>query len=133
MNYTALWMDHQHAILLTFTKKNGTLDAETVSEENITADMPIDHHSKHPHDANSAEKEQHLVSFFHRITDKLAGVNQLLLMGPGISKNQFKNHCESHNHKLISKAILGLETMTSHPSRSELVAKAVGFFDSPQV
>jgi stalled ribosome rescue protein Dom34 len=123
MSYCALWLDHQHAVLYTFT-------ASGINEEKITSEQGKDHHQRHPHDVKSSAHDQELNKFFHKINDKLHKVEELLLMGPGTAKSQFKHHCEEHGHKQIAKAIVGVETMDSHPSQAQLLEKAKTFFKS---
>jgi stalled ribosome rescue protein Dom34 len=132
MNYSALWLDHKHARLFTFKKTNGVLFKEPLGEEEFSFDEPVDHHSRHPNDVNHDVKDQNLDKFFHKITDKLENedFDQLILLGPGTTKSQFKHHCEEHDHKKIYKALVGIETMGSHPTKHEIVETAKVFFDS---
>ena len=34
--------------------------------------------------------------FYHELAQKLINAKELVVMGPGIAKEQFKHHCESH-------------------------------------
>jgi stalled ribosome rescue protein Dom34 len=129
-NYSALWMDHKHASLFNFAIENGALVKEPVSEKDFVADHVIQHHNRNPKDAHHEVKDHQLVAFFHKIVNELNDVEQLVVMGPGIAKSQFKHHCENHHHKAIAKAIVGIENMPSHPRKNEIVDKAREFFDS---
>jgi stalled ribosome rescue protein Dom34 len=130
MNYSALWLDQHHATLFIFNKAEGKLDLSNVKTESIVADEPINHHNRHPHDVINDVKEQALVGFFNKITKKIDRVNPLLVMGPGIAKSQFIHHCESLDNKDISEAIVGHETLGSHVSYDEILARAESFFNS---
>lgn len=132
MNYSAIWLDHYHATLFNFHQKDGKLDLSDVSSESILADEPIEHHNRHPHDVNSDVKERAHARFFDKITKKLENPNQLFVMGPGIAKNQFIHHCESLDNQDLLKALVGVETMGSHASYDEMIAKAESFFYSHQ-
>lgn len=130
MSYCALWLDHQHATLFTFSQKDGALDMASVSAESITADEPIEHHNRHPHDVVYNVKQQALDGFFGKITQKLKHVNQLLVMGPGIAKSQFIHHCETLSNKDIFNAIVGFETIGSYATNNEMLTNAESFFCS---
>ncbi len=130
MSFSALWLDHHHATLFTFNKAQGKLDLSTVRTETIAADEPIEHQNRHPNDVVHYVKEQAQISFFNKVTKKLERVNQLMVMGPGIAKSQFIHHCESLDNKEISEAIMGVETLGTHMSYDEMIAKAESFFNS---
>ncbi|MCE3011570.1 MAG: hypothetical protein LW878_00745 [Proteobacteria bacterium] len=130
MNYSAIWLDHHHATLFNFHKRNGKLDTSDLSTESILADEPIENHNRHPHDVISDVKDQAQVKFFKKIEKKLEKVNKLLVLGPGIAKSQFVHHCESLDNKAICLAIVGVETLGSHVRDHEIVAKAESFFNS---
>lgn len=108
MSYCALWLDHQNAYIYEF-------NADGVIEKKLES-----HTSKD----NLPEK------FFHEIAQSLVGAKELMIMGPGVAKDQFKHHCEDHHHANLAKAIVGVKVMESHPTKAMMLEKAHEFFDS---
>lgn len=109
MAYFALWIDHKHAYVYKFT-------ATDVEETKLES------HGHKEHNQQDDEK------FFHEVTAKLNGAEELMVMGPGTAKDQFKHHCEKHNHKNLTKAIVGVQSMDSHPTKAMMMKKANEFF-----
>jgi stalled ribosome rescue protein Dom34 len=105
MSYCALWLDNQNAYIYTFT-------ADGVDEKKLKA--------------HSDENDK----FFHEIASSLSGAEELMIMGPGVAKDRFKHHCENHKHAHLVKAIVGVKTMESHPTKAMMLEKAHEFFDS---
>ena len=103
MSYCALWLDHQNAYIYEF-------NADGVEEKKLHAHSPD--------------------KFFHEIAVALNGAQELMIMGPGVAKDQFKHHCEDHHHAQISKAIVGVKAMDAHPTKAMMLEKAHEFFDS---
>ena len=111
MSYCALWLDHQNAYIYTFT-------ADGVEEAKL-------HSHGNEHDKNNIPDK-----FFHEIAGKLNGTKELMIMGPGVAKDQFKHHCENHHHNALAKVIVGTKTMAAHPTKAMMLEKAHEFFDS---
>jgi stalled ribosome rescue protein Dom34 len=110
MSYFALWLDKEHAYIYEF-KSEGVEETKLHNHEGKT----------HP---ENSEK------FFHEIALKLNQAKELMVMGPGIAKDQFKHHCESHHHSKLAKAIIGVKSMEAHPTKSMMLGKANEFFKS---
>jgi stalled ribosome rescue protein Dom34 len=108
MSYYALWVDKQNAYIYKFTSKE-------------VEETQLHHHVGKEHSDKSE-------FFFHEIAKKLVNAKELLIMGPGIAKDQFKHHCENHHHTNLSKAIVGVESMEAHPTKSMMLSKAQEFF-----
>lgn len=107
MSYCALWLDHKQAYIYEF-------NADGVNEKKL-----------HAHSDEKIPSK-----FFHEIAQSLVGAKELMIMGPGVAKDQFKHHCEDHHHGNIAKAIVGVRTMESHPTKAMMLEKANEFFDS---
>lgn len=110
MSYFALWIDHKHAFVYKFT-------AEGVEESKFES-----HLSKTDHEHHDASK------WFHEVAGKLNGAEELMIMGPGVAKDEFKHHCEKHHHQNLAKAIVGLKAMESHPTKAMMLKSAHEFF-----
>lgn len=108
MGHTTIWIDHHHCFIFSFTSKG-------VEELKIKNEMSSD--------------QEHLKKFYHEVADKLGTPAQLLIVGPGTGKEEFKNHLEQHHHTELTKAIVGTETMKDHPSKAEILDVSRKFFD----
>lgn len=108
MSHTTIWIDHQHAYIFEYTAKG-------VAEKDLKN--------------SERDDKEHLAKFFHELTKTIGSPNQLLIVGPGIAKEEFKNYCEAHNNGALAKVIVGTETMKDHPRKSEILAASRKFFD----
>lgn len=113
MSYYALWIDHHHAYVYKF-------NADGVEEMKMESEFKN-------HENQNHEKEE---KFYHQVADKLGQAKELMIMGPGTAKDQFKHHCEKHHHKNLFSSIVGSETMQSHPTKAMMLQKASTFFKS---
>jgi stalled ribosome rescue protein Dom34 len=105
MSYYALWIDHKHAFIYKF---DATGTTETMLEG----------HGHKTHDD----------TFYHSVAHALQDAKELLVMGPGEAKSEFKHHCEKHHHPQLAKAIVGVKPMESHPTKAMMLDAAKEFF-----
>lgn len=112
MSYYALWVTHGDATIFKFS-----LDG--VDEKKFNAD------ESH---AQKDNKDKGYEKFYHKIATNLSDAKELMIMGPGVAKDEFRHHCENHHHQSLFKAIVGTQTFTSHPSKTEMLKKAGDFF-----
>ena len=108
MGHTTIWIDHQHTFIFEYTAKG-------VQEKKL--------------ENNGTNDKEHLKKFYHEVATTIGSPNQLLIVGPGTAKEEFKNHCQDHHHANLEKAIVGIETMKSHPRKSEILLVSRKFFD----
>lgn len=108
MGHVTLWIDHKKAHVFNYT-------AEDVTESEIKSE--------------GSNTPEHLKKFFHHVATSIGTPNQLLIVGPGTAKEEFKNHCEDHHHGNLVKAIVGVETMKDHPTKPEILTVSKNFFD----
>ncbi len=106
MSNYAVWIDHKHAYVFKF-------EAEGVEEFQL----------KSKDDQHGQDDK-----FYHEVASHLTNPEELMLMGPGVAKDQFKHHCENHHHAKLAKAIVGVTTMESHPTKAMMLKKANEFF-----
>lgn len=107
MGHTTIWIDHQHTYIFEY-------NADGVQEKNFK---------------NEGSDKEHLKKFYHDVAMSIGSPDQLLIVGPGTAKDEFKHHCTDHHHNLLGKVIVGTETMKSHPRRSEILAVSRKFFN----
>lgn len=108
MSHITAWIDHQHTFIFEYTAKG----VEEKKMENT-----------------GGNDREHLKKFYHQVAHALGNPDQLLIVGPGTAKDEFKHHCEEHNHANLAKVIVGTETMISHPRKSEIMAVSRKFFN----
>ena len=109
MSHYALWVDHQYAYVYKFSKEG---------IEEMTLKAPAHH----------TGSQQNFDQFYHDIAKKVGDAQELMVMGPGVAKNEFKHHCEKHHHEKLAKAIVGMRTMESHPTKAMIQEEAKDFF-----
>lgn len=105
MSHYAVWLDHQYAYIYEFGL-NG------VDELTLKASSYGDHIEK----------------FYHSVAEKLPNAEELVLMGPGTAKEQFKHHCEKHHHAQLAKAIIAVKPMEAHPTKAMMLHEARELF-----
>jgi stalled ribosome rescue protein Dom34 len=105
MSHYAVWIDHKHAFIYKF-------DATGTTETMLEGKGEVKHDDK----------------FFHQVASKLTGAKELLIMGPGEAKSEFKHHLENHNHKELAKSVVGVKPMKSHPTKALMLDNAKEFF-----
>ena len=114
-NYV-IWMDSQKAHLFAL-KENGI-------EKSSVAKHGMDHHTHNKKDHHGDSTSEH---FFRDMAEKLHDAEQVLLLGPGLAKNHFKTHLETHHTGHLDKKIVGIENC-DHPTDGEVLALARKFF-----
>jgi stalled ribosome rescue protein Dom34 len=83
-----------------------------------------DHHTHNKKDHGSDPGAEH---FYVELALTLKDASEILLMGPGLSKNHFKAHLEKHHGAALAKKIVGVEA-SDHPSDNQILATARKFF-----
>ena len=109
MSHYALWVDHQDAYVYKFGQQG-------IDEMKLKAPA---HHSG---------SRQNYEEFYHEIANELGDAQELVVMGPGVAKDEFKHHCEKHHHDKLAKAIVGVRSMESHPTKAMIKEQAQDFF-----
>lgn len=77
--------------------------------------------------AHGANKQHDAEVFFQEVARKVEGANELLLVGPGTAKQEFRHHLDKHHHQKLAKAVVGVEN-ADHPSEPQILAMARQFF-----
>ena len=110
MPATIVWIDTQHARIF-------ELDGDRVEHHGHHRHEP-EHHTNHTVDA--AHDSTH---FYHQVAGKLRGASTIIVLGPGVAKDQFVHHLERHHHQDIARKILAVEA-ADHPTDAQIVAHA---------
>jgi stalled ribosome rescue protein Dom34 len=107
--HAVVWMDHAEAHVAMF-------DREHMQTQRIKS------RSHHKHQGKAEDN----AAFFADIANALAGSHEVLLTGPGLARNQFRDWCVSHQ-TAVAESIVDSVT-TDHPSDGQLVALARQYF-----
>ncbi len=114
-----IWLDSKNAHI--FNMKT------TGFEKTIVNKRTQDHHTRHKNDKH---KDSNSGRYYSELADKLKEADQLLILGPGLAKNHFKDHLKVHKSNSLAKKIIGTEPMESfeHKTEKQMMAKARKFF-----
>ncbi len=107
--HAVVWLDHSEAHVVMFDREQ--MDAQRIRSR-----------SHHKHQGKTADN----AVFFGDIATALAGTHEVLLAGPGIARNQFRDWCASHR-PTVASAIVDSVT-ADHPTVGQLVAMARQYF-----
>jgi stalled ribosome rescue protein Dom34 len=77
----------------------------------------------HSPDGGHAQSDE---DYYHVVAQALAGVQEVLVTGPAMVKDEFRAHCKRHD-KAVDKAIVDVIT-SDHPSDGQLLAMAKQYF-----
>ena len=121
MNNMALWMDQDEARV--FHVDAATFDETTVHSAN-------QHVHRHPEDEKTRTRnhpdDEH--RFFHEVAASLASADQILLVGPSVTKLRFLRYVLK-DAPALEPHIVGVET-ADHPTDRQLVAYVRHYFHS---
>lgn len=115
MAHYVVWMDHQHAKLFKF------VPGEVVKSE--VQSHGAKHHNGHLDNAN----QNHLHKFYNDLASHLKDADEVLIVGSGVAKTEFKHYVEKHGDKSLNKKIVGVENMDKATDK-EIEIKARSFF-----
>ena len=108
--HAVIWMDHSEAHVVMF-------DREHIQAQRIKS------RSHHKHQGKADDNSS---MFFADVAAALAGTHEVLLAGPGLARNQFREWC-SHHQTAVAGMIVD-SVAADHPSDAQLVALARQFF-----
>jgi stalled ribosome rescue protein Dom34 len=107
--HAIVWLDHCEAHVVMF-------DHEHVEAQRITS------RSHHKHEGQADDNG----AFFTDIANALRGTREILLSGPGLARNQFRDWCNSHQTALADGIVDSVAS--DHPTDGQLVALARQYF-----
>jgi hypothetical protein len=109
--HAVVWIDHASAQVLQF-------DADEVQAQTIKS------HSHHTAQHGSKVRTEH--EFFGHVCDALAGINEVLVVGPRTGIYDFEHYIGKHRCAL-AKQVVSYE-IVDHPTTNQLVAMARRYF-----
>ena len=115
MDYV-IWLDSEKALMFAL-KTTGIQKSEIHKKD-------IDHHTYNKKDHHGDSNLEH---FFRDLAVRLKDAEQILILGPGLAKDHFKTHLETHHTNGLAKKIIGIET-SDHPTDKQIIATAGKFF-----
>jgi stalled ribosome rescue protein Dom34 len=122
----AIWIDHNEARAFHVTED---------SFEEHTVPSVAHHLHRHPKDQETRTRNhpQDELNFFAAVVSALEGAEEVLIMGPSVTKLRFLRYAQEHSPALASH-VVGLET-ADHPSDRQLVAHIRHYFhtDRPRL
>ena len=107
--HAVVWMDHQEAHVVMF-------DREHVEAQRIQS------RSHHKHQG----KADDTAAFFAEVAQALTDTHEVLVTGPGLARNEFRDWCAAHQKS--TAAIIVDSIASDHPSDAQLVAMAKQYF-----
>ncbi len=107
--HAVVWMDHSEAHVLMF-------DREHVEAQRIKS------RTHHKHQGKSGDSS----AFFADIAKAQTGTHEILLTGPGLARNQFREWCNSHHSPIVQALVDSVPS--DHPSDAQLVSMARNYF-----
>ena len=119
MRQTALWLDRNEARVF-------HVDANSFGKDTIHA--PNHHVHRHPKDQETKTRNHpdDEARFFDEVIAHLAGSEEVLVMGPSMTKLHFLRYAQRKTPALADR-VVGLET-SDHPTDRELVAHIRHYF-----
>ena len=123
MHKLAVWIDHNEARV--FHVEKTTFDESTVQSAN--------HHiHRHPKDEETRTRNHpdDEPRFFHDVVAALAGAEEILLVGPAMTKLHFLRYVQKHDPEMDQR-IVGLES-ADHPTDRQLAAHVRHYFHNPE-
>lgn len=115
MSAYVVWVDTEHAKVF----KLATSGVESKNVKN--------HHHNH-HGYNPRDQHPDHEKYYHEVAEHVKDASELLILGPGLGKDHFKKHLDSH-HASLAKKVVGIET-TDHPTDNQILAYTRKFFKS---
>ncbi|MFZ3128516.1 MAG: hypothetical protein WA136_10930 [Rhodoferax sp.] len=107
--HAVVWMDHSEAHVLMFDREH--IEAQRVKSR-----------SHHKHQGKAEDN----ATFFTEIAKALAGTREVLLTGPGLARNQFRDWAAGNQAELAARIVDSVSA--DHPTDGQLVAMARQYF-----
>ena len=107
--HAVVWIDHTEAHVVEFDNAHAHTHR-------------IRSRSHHKHQGKSVDMN----ALFSDVAKALAGCKEILLTGPGLVRNQFREWCIQHQQTVASYIVDSI--VSDHPSDAQLVALAKTYF-----
>lgn len=109
--HAVLWIDHHQAQIVQF-------DSEQIKVDKLRA------HTHNTKQRGSGVRTEH--EFFSEVCDALAGIKEVLVVGPKTGLKDFQHYAEKHRPDIVPQ-LVDYEAM-DHVSENQLVGKARQYF-----
>ncbi len=116
MSDYVIWLDSEKAQI--FALKTSGIERTHLEKKGV------DHHTHNKKDHHGDAAPEH---FFRDLALKLKDAEQLLILGPGLAKNHFRTHLETHHTGGLATRIVGFEN-SDHPTDNQILAAARKFY-----
>ena len=107
--HAVVWMDHSEAHVVMFDREHA--EAQRIKSR-----------SHHKHQG----KAEDLAPFFAEVAQALTHTREVLLAGPGLVRNQFRDWAAKH-HAAVAGVVVD-SVAADHPTDAQLVAMARQYF-----
>ena len=107
--HAVVWMDHSEAHVVMFDREH--IEAQRIKSR-----------SHHKHQG----KNEDSAAYFTDVAKALAGAREVLLTGPGLVRNQFREWCAAHDQAASASIVDSI--VSDHPTDAQLVAQARQYF-----
>jgi stalled ribosome rescue protein Dom34 len=118
IHHSIVWIDHHKAVVWNFTD-----DAQTKLVVKAVDQHQHTHIRKSPH---GGHKIADALEFFDGVANVLAGVREILVIGPAQAKDEFIAFLEK-KHPQVRSMVVAVES-ADHPTDPELLAYARKYF-----
>jgi stalled ribosome rescue protein Dom34 len=109
--HAIVYLDHHHARVF-------HLDGSNQRDLKLTEASARETDHRHATDGKKPSHE----AFFHAVARSLRDANEILVVGPGTAKSEFKHHLEQHD-AAVNQHVVGVESV-DHPTEGQLLALA---------
>ena len=116
MAHYVIWLDSENAHIFKLAEAG-------IQRSNLKL-KEFNHHTHNKKDHHGDPGTDH---FFKELAVRLSDAEELLILGPGLAKNHFKTHLETHHAAGLAKNIVGMEN-SDHPTDNQILATARKFF-----
>lgn len=117
MAHYVVWINHDEARLFKFTPGK---------EED--RHLKNKHHMNHHLNHQDQEKQNELKKYYKEVAESVKDATEILLMGPGMAKTEFKHYLDDHYKTSLAKKVIGVET-SDKISDNQIRAAAAKFFE----
>ena len=107
--HAVIWIDHTEAHAVMFDREH--MEAQRIKSRS--------HHKHHG-------KSDDYSSYFAEVAQAVQGSHEVLLAGPGLARNQFRDWCTTHQAAIAATIVDSIAA--DHPTDPQLVAMARQYF-----
>lgn len=115
-----IWMDSEKAQIFNL-KTTGIVKTHLEKDKHLG-----NHHTQNKKDHHGDPASEH---YFRDLAGRMKDAEEILILGPGLAKNHFKSHLETHHEQNLAKKIVGVEN-SDHPTDNQILAAARKFFET---